>query len=85
MLQDWQEKEDERRSAMASTKLGGGAGAAGQEHDGPQYVAYVPLPDHQAIEALVLEKKKQDLMAKYTSPALQKEQDEAKSLLNKHS
>jgi len=54
--------------------LGAGAGA--------RFVAYVPLPDQKAIEQLILEKKKADLLAKYTSESLVKEQEEAKSLLN---
>lgn len=49
---------------------------------GARFVAYVPLPDQKAIEQLVLEKKKADLLAKYTSDSLVKEQEEAKSLLN---
>lgn len=51
-------------------------------HPGARFVAYVPLPDQKAIEQLVLEKKKADLLAKYTSDSLAKEQEEAKSLLN---
>jgi pre-mRNA-splicing factor ISY1 len=49
----------------------------------PQFVAYVPLPDQKAIEQMVLEKKKAELLAKYTSEALAKQQQEAKTLLNK--
>jgi pre-mRNA-splicing factor ISY1 len=49
---------------------------------GARFVAYVPLPDQKAIEQLILEKKKADLLAKYTSDSLVKEQEEAKSLLN---
>ena len=40
------------------------------------------MPDQKAIEQLVLEKKKADLLAKYTSDNLVKEQEEAKALLN---
>ncbi|MEW5308348.1 MAG: hypothetical protein WDW38_000317 [Sanguina aurantia] len=47
------------------------------------YTAYVPLPDQRAIELRVLEKKKADLMSKYTSESLLQEQSDAKSLLNK--
>lgn len=46
-------------------------------------MAYVPLPDQKAIEQLVLQKKKQELLSKYTSEALAKQQEEAKSMLNK--
>ncbi|MEW5308349.1 MAG: hypothetical protein WDW38_000317 [Sanguina aurantia] len=51
-----------------------------KEHE---YTAYVPLPDQRAIELRVLEKKKADLMSKYTSESLLQEQSDAKSLLNK--
>ncbi len=62
----------------------GGAGAPQQEEAAEdQYVAYVALPDQKAIELRVLEKKKQDLLAKYATEAFQSAQDEAKSLLNK--
>jgi pre-mRNA-splicing factor ISY1 len=47
------------------------------------FKAYVPLPDNKDIEALVLAKKKKDLLAKYTSPALQEQEAEAKAMLNK--
>ena len=43
----------------------------------------MPLPDNKDIEALVLAKKKKDLLAKYTSPALQEQEAEAKAMLNK--
>ena len=82
-MDDWAEKEEERRAAMASTASGQAAGAGGHEDEGPQFVAYVPLPEQAAIEQLVLEKKKLDLLAKYTSDSLAAQQQEAKSLLNK--
>lgn len=47
------------------------------------FKAYVPLPDNKDIEALVLAKKKKDLLAKYASPALQEQEAEAKAMLNK--
>jgi len=47
------------------------------------YKAYVPLPDNKDIEALVLAKKKKELLAKYASPALQEQEAEAKAMLNK--
>ncbi|KIZ04778.1 putative Pre-mRNA-splicing factor ISY1 like protein [Monoraphidium neglectum] len=61
--------------------LGGGGGA--EEDGGTQFVAYVPLPDQAAIEQRILEKKKQDLLAKYTSDSLLHQQEEARALLNK--
>lgn len=48
-----------------------------------RFVAYVPLPDQQAIEAKILEMKRNDLLAKYTSEALVQKQAQARSLLNK--
>ncbi len=46
------------------------------------FVAYVPLPDQKEIEARVLEKKKADLLAMYTSESLRDKQQQAKELLN---
>ena len=43
----------------------------------------MPLPEKEQIEALVLEKKKKDLLAKYASEELQGQQGEAKAMLNK--
>ena len=48
----------------------------------PQFVAYVPLPDPKEIENRILDKKKAEMLAKYASPALVREQAEAKSMLN---
>ena len=48
----------------------------------PQFVAYVPLPDLKEIESRILDKKKAELLAKYSSSALVREQQEAKALLN---
>ena len=48
-----------------------------------RFVAYVPLPDAQEIEARVLESKKAALMSKYASEALQQEQERAKALLQR--
>lgn len=80
-VKSWEEQEAERQSARSSSR----AAARAEDADGgaTQFVAYVPLPDQKAIEQLVLEKKKQDLLAKYTSNDLQRTQDEAKALLNK--
>ena len=55
----------------------------GEDNDGPGYVAYVPLPDSKEIEQAVLAKKKKDLMAKYASVSLQKEEAESKDLLSR--
>jgi pre-mRNA-splicing factor ISY1 len=80
----WDALEQERLDAFAAaTGKKADKLAAQQQEAEPQFVAYVPLPDQAAIEQRVLEKKKQDLLAKYTSESLQKQQEEAKSLLNK--
>ncbi len=82
VLADWEEKERERQEAYAGIKTAAGH-ELHEDDDAPQFVAYVPLPDQAAIEQRVLEKKKQDLLAKYTSDSLLQQQDEAKALLNK--
>ena len=122
-LAEWEKKEAERLLALASVK--GGMEENEKQDAGPQFIAYVPLPEQvralastipmtvscwvltskaryflrgllgqwlyttllfvlQAeIEQRVLEKKKADLLAKYTSSALLGKQQEARSLLNK--
>lgn len=47
-----------------------------------EFVAHVPLPDEKEIERMVVEKKKMELLSKYTSDMLQEEQVEAKAMLN---
>jgi pre-mRNA-splicing factor ISY1 len=47
-----------------------------------EFVAHVPLPDEKEIERMVVEKKKLELLSKYTSETLVEEQQEAKNLLN---
>lgn len=86
-MAEWQAKEAERFDALKNVK-GGMAGvdepgSTPMDEDAPQFIAYVPLPDAKDIEACVMQKKKADLLAQYTSEALQKEQQEAKDLLNK--
>lgn len=83
LISEWDAKEQERLDAFAAV-AGKKAEKLQQEQvDEMQFVAFVPLPDQAAIEQRVLEKKKQDLLAKYTSEGLLKQQQEAKSLLNK--
>ena len=48
-----------------------------------RFVAHVPLPEKTQIEALVLEKKKKDLLAKYSSETLIQQQGAAREMLNK--
>jgi pre-mRNA-splicing factor ISY1 len=52
------------------------------EEVGREFIAHVPLPDEKEIERMVLEKKKKELLSKYTSDTLQGEQKEAKEMLN---
>ncbi|MQM09247.1 hypothetical protein Taro_042114 [Colocasia esculenta] len=47
-----------------------------------EFVVHVPLPDEKEIERMVLEKKKMELLSKYTSDDLLKEQIEPKTMLN---
>ncbi|KAI5318086.1 hypothetical protein L3X38_037794 [Prunus dulcis] len=47
-----------------------------------ELVVHVPLPDDKEIEKMVLEKKKKELLSKYTSDGLLEEQTEAKQMLN---
>jgi pre-mRNA-splicing factor ISY1 len=49
-----------------------------------EFVAHVPLPDEKEIEKMVLERKKRELLSKYTSEGLLEEQQEAKEMLNVH-
>ena len=86
-MAEWEEKEQERLAALASVTSKAAARQKQQQQDEQQgqqqFVAYVPLPDQKAIEQMVLQKKKQELLAKYTSETLAKQQQEAKQLLNK--
>lgn len=81
-LAEWEAKEAERQAALAGVAGGmeEAGGAAGGDDGAPQFVAYVPLPDQKEIEARVLESKKAQLLSKYASEALQKEQETAKAL-----
>lgn len=47
-----------------------------------EFVVHVPLPDEKEIEKMVLEKKKMELLSKYSSEVLLEEQSEAKQMLN---
>jgi pre-mRNA-splicing factor ISY1 len=58
-------------------------GTAGPEEGDNQFVAYVPLPEPKDIEKRILDKKKADLLSKYSSDTLQEQQASAKELLNK--
>ena len=53
-----------------------------EERERREFVVHVPLPDEKEIERRVLEKKKKDLLSRYTSEGLVEEQTEAKDMLN---
>lgn len=78
---DWEDKEAERQAALSLGKQGGTSHHHAEAVD-DQFVAYVPLPDQKAIEQKVLEKKKQDLLAKYQTTNLIASQEDAKQMLN---
>jgi len=74
--QEWEEQEALRQAA-------GGVASVEEPDNEEQFVAYVALPDDKQIEQQVLQAKKANLLAKYTSEAIQTGQDEARLLLNK--
>lgn len=79
---EWREKEADRQAALA--EAGGRdleAEDAAQQQQ--QFKAYVPLPDEKEIEQRVMQKKKAELLAKYTSESLMQQQQESRQLLNK--
>ena len=78
-LREWEASAPERERDAAAAALGNEAPIAGAA----KFVAYVPLPDAKEIEARVLEGKKAALMSKYASEGLQREQEEARTLLNR--
>ena len=77
IMEEWQAKESERQAALSSVA----GGVPTDESAEPQYVAYVPLPDEKEIELRVVERKKAELLAKYSTPGLQKLQQDAIDLL----
>lgn len=79
---EWEAGAEERR-LRAGAAAGRAAAAAEEAAREERFVAYVPLPDAQEIEARVLESKKAALMSKYASEALQQEQERAKALLQR--
>lgn len=55
-----------------------------EEEGKKEFVVHVPLPDEKEIERMVVEKKKMELLSRYTSENLMEEQTEAKAMLNIH-
>ena len=80
-LAEWQEKEQDRQAALADVM--GGMESTATEAAQQEFVAYVPLPDQKEIEHRVMLKKKADLLAKYSSEASVKQQEESNAFLSK--
>ena len=80
-LTEWQDKEEDRQAALADVK--GGMESTAVDSDRQDFVAYVPLPDQKEIEHRVMLKKKADLLAKYSSEASVKQQEESNAFLSK--
>ena len=72
---EWEAQEQAREAA-------GGAQTSTMPEE-EHFVAYVPLPSDQEMEQQILKLKKQSLLEKYTSEAIQRQQEDAKLLLNK--
>lgn len=82
LLEEWEEREAERQAALAGVRTAEGDAGA-EAAAAPQFVAYVPLPAQEEIEARILESKKAQLINKYASESLLSEQQAAASLLNR--
>ncbi len=80
-LSEWQDKEEDRQAALANVK--GGVDSTTADNTQQEFVAYVPLPDQKEIELRVMLKKKADLLAKYSSEASIKQQEESNAFLSK--
>lgn len=81
-MEQWQAEEGQRQQDVGTDAVEARPGVR-EAIEAPQFIAYVPLPDTADIEARVLNKKKADLLAKYTSDTLAEQQKTAKELLNK--
>lgn len=51
------------------------------ETETPHFIAHVPVPSQKEIEEALLQRKKMELLQKYTSDDLQAEEDESKKLM----
>ena len=80
-MEEWESKAAERDAALAAVAGGMADADAAATPSEPQFVAYVPLPDEKEIEARVVARKKAELLAKYSTPALQAAQEQALQLL----
>lgn len=79
--EEFEAKEKDKQDMLEMTR--NRAGTSGRKDDDePQYVSYVPLPEQREIELRVMAKKKSELLAKYATDDLLKQQEQAKQLLN---
>lgn len=76
---EWEEQAAKRQREAGAERPREEESAAPTE----QFVAYVPLPDAEEIEARVLASKKAALLSKYASESLQQEQAQARELLRR--
>jgi len=67
-----------RWEAAQAERLSAGGLVASAVHEADAFVAHVPLPEKAAIEALVVERKKRGLLAKYQSVELASEEEAAR-------
>ena len=81
LMEEWESKAAERDAALASVAGGMADADSVAASSEPQFVAYVPLPDEKEIEARIVARKKAELLAKYSTPALQAAQEQALQLL----
>jgi pre-mRNA-splicing factor ISY1 len=83
ILDNWNAKAKQKQEAMQQLRSREAAnGGAGADDSSQLFVAYVPLPEQKEIEMRVMAKKKEELLAKYASEGLIRQQEEAKQLLN---
>lgn len=47
-----------------------------------RFIAHVSVPSQKEVEAALLERKKQQLLEQYASPAIKREQDKVKAMLS---
>jgi len=77
--EDWERREAEIAAARRGVR-GGKVEVEGSVPEGT-FTAYVPLPDDKDIEARVVAKKKNELLSKYMSDDLLRQQEQAGALL----
>jgi pre-mRNA-splicing factor ISY1 len=83
-IEEWEAQQQQRKEAVQRLQASTDASLRDTSADGdaPQFISYVPLPEQKEIERRVMAKKKEELLAKYTSDSLIQQQEAAKQLLN---